>query len=89
VLHDAPHQRPDVQNLHGKRLNNVPKYKFSIGGQYDIDLPSMPFKAFVGANVRWQDDINFSLSQDPRTVQKAYTVTDLTVGIADRDGATS
>ena len=75
------------QNLHGARLNNVPKYKFSIGGQYDIDLPdSVPFKGFIGVNVRWQDDINFSLSQDPRTIQKAYSITDLNVGIADRDG---
>jgi iron complex outermembrane receptor protein len=70
-----------VQNLHGKRLNNTPKYKFSLGGQYDIDLPDMPFKGFVGATVRWQDDVNFALSQDPRTVQKAYSVADLTVGI--------
>jgi iron complex outermembrane receptor protein len=76
-----------VQNLHGARLNNVPKYKFSLGGQYDIDLPaSVPFKGFVGATVRWQDDINFSLSQDPRTIQKAYSITDLNVGIADRGG---
>jgi iron complex outermembrane receptor protein len=76
-----------VQNLKGKRLNNVPKYKFSLGGQYDIDLPeNLPFKAFVGATVRWQDDVNYSLSQDPRTVQKTYSITDLTLGIADRDG---
>jgi iron complex outermembrane receptor protein len=76
-----------VQNLKGKRLNNVPKYKFSLGGQYDIDLPeSVPFNAFVGATVRWQDDINFSLNQDPRTVQKAYSIVDMSLGIADREG---
>ena len=72
-----------VQNLHGKRLNNVPKFKFNIGGQYDIALPGMPFKGFVGATYRWQDDVNFSLSQDPRTVQKAYGIFDLTLGIND------
>ena len=76
-----------LQNLHGRPLNNLPKYKFSVGGQYDIDLPqNVPFKGFIGVNVRWQDDINFSLSQDPRTIQKAYSITDLNVGIADRDG---
>jgi iron complex outermembrane receptor protein len=75
------------QNLHGARLNNTPRYKFSVGGQYDIDLPdNVPFKAFVGATLRWQDDINFALSQDPRTVQKAYSIADLTVGITDRGG---
>lgn len=72
-----------VQNLAGKRLNNTPKFKFNIGGQYDIDLPGMPFKGFVGATYRWQDDVNFSLSQDPRTIQKAYGVVDLKLGIAD------
>jgi len=72
-----------VQNLAGKRLNNTPKFKFNIGGQYDIDLPGMPFKGFVGATYRWQDDVNFSLSQDPRTIQKAYSVVDLKLGITD------
>jgi iron complex outermembrane receptor protein len=84
--YSTPRTNGRVQNLHGKRLNNVPKYKFNIGGQYDIDLPGMPFKAFVSANVRWQDDINFSLSQDPRTIQKAYGITDLTLGLADIQG---
>ncbi len=72
-----------VQNLAGKRLNNTPKFKFNIGGQYDIALPGMPFKGFVGATYRWQDDVNFSLSQDPRTIQKAYGVVDLKLGITD------
>jgi iron complex outermembrane receptor protein len=72
-----------VQNLAGKRLNNTPKFKFNIGGQYDIELPGMPFKGFVGATYRWQDDVNFSLSQDPRTIQKAYSVVDLKLGITD------
>jgi iron complex outermembrane receptor protein len=84
--YSTPRTNGRVQNLRGKHLNNVAKVKFNIGGQYDIDLPNMPFKAFVGANVRWQDDINFSLSQDPRTVQKAYGITDLTLGIADIGG---
>lgn len=75
-----------VQNLAGKRLNNTPKFKFNIGGQYDIELPGMPFKGFVGATYRWQDDVNFSLSQDPRTIQKTYGILDLKVGITDREG---
>lgn len=87
VCYSTPRTNGRVQNLHGKRLNNVPKYKFSLGGQYDIDLPqNVPFKAFVGANVRWQDDINFSLNQDPRTIQKAYSIVDMNLGIADREG---
>jgi iron complex outermembrane receptor protein len=84
--YSGPRTNGRVQNLHGKRLNNTPKYKFSLGGQYEIELPNMPFKGFVGATVRWQDDVNFALSQDPRQVQKAYSVTDLTLGVAANDG---
>lgn len=87
VCYNTPRTNGRVQNLHGKRLNNVPEYKFSVGGQYDIDLPdNVPFKGFIAATLRWQDDINFGLSQDPRTIQKAYSITDLSAGITDRDG---
>jgi iron complex outermembrane receptor protein len=82
----TPRTNGRVQNLHGKRLNNTPKYKFSVGGQYEIELPNMPFKGFVGATVRWQDDVNFALNQDPRTIQKAYSVADLTLGVTANDG---
>lgn len=82
TCYTTPRTNGRVQNLHGKRLNNTPKFKFNIGGQYDIEIPGMPFKGFVGATYRWQDDVNFSLSQDPRTIQKAYGIVDLKLGIA-------
>jgi iron complex outermembrane receptor protein len=75
-----------VQNLKGKRLNNVPKYKFNVGGQYDFAVPGTPVDAFVALNYSWQDEVNFSLSQDPRTVQDAYGVTDLSLGVQDSTG---
>jgi iron complex outermembrane receptor protein len=34
---------------------------------------------------RWQDDVNFSLSQDPLTVQKAYGIADFSIGINDNN----
>ena len=78
---DATNSR--VQDLQGKRLNNVPKYKFNIGGQYDFAVPRMPFDGFAAFAYRWQDDVNFTLSQDPRTVQKAYGTADFSVGVSD------
>jgi iron complex outermembrane receptor protein len=53
-----------VQDLRGKPLNNVPKYKFNIGGEYDQPLGSLPFAAFASVAYRWQDDVNFNLSFD-------------------------
>jgi len=72
-----------VQNLAGKPLNNVPKVKLNVGGEYDQPLPGMPFAGFLGFAYRWQSDVNFSLSQDPRTVQQAYGIGDFTLGIND------
>jgi iron complex outermembrane receptor protein len=81
---DATNSR--VQNLAGKRLNNVPKYKLNLGGEYSHALPSTTWEGFVGFAYRWQDDVNFSLSQDPRTIQKAYGIADLSLGVNDSDG---
>ena len=53
---DATNSR--VQDLRGKRLNNVPKYKLNIGGEYDQPLGSLPFAAFASVAYRWQDDVN-------------------------------
>ena len=72
-----------VQNLAGKPLNNVPKFKFDLGGEYDQPLPGMPFGAFAGFDYRWQSAVNFSLSQDPVTVQRAYGIADFSLGIND------
>jgi len=81
---DATNSR--VQDLRGKPLNNVPKYKFNIGGEYDQPLGSLPFEAFASVAYQWQNAVNFSLSQDPRTVQGAYGIADFTIGINDNNG---
>jgi iron complex outermembrane receptor protein len=81
---DATNSR--VQDLRGKPLNNVPKYRFNIGGEYDQPLGSLPFAAFAAVAYRWQDDVNFNLNQDPRTVQKAYGIADFSIGINDNNG---
>jgi len=81
---DATNSR--VQDLRGKPLNNVPKFKLNIGGEYDQPLGSLPFEAFATVAYQWQDAVNFSLSQDPRTVQKGYGIADFTIGINDNNG---
>jgi iron complex outermembrane receptor protein len=81
---DATNSR--VQNLAGKPLNNVPKFKFNVGGEYDQPLGSLPFGAFATVAYSWQDDVNFSLNQDPRTVQKAYGIANFGIGINDNNG---
>ncbi len=49
-------------------------------------MPGTPLDGFVGLTYRWQDEVNFALSQDPRQIQKAYGVTDMNLGVSDADG---
>ena len=75
-----------VQNLAGKTLPNAPTWKINAGGQYDLPLDGWSFGGFFGADYRWQSDTQFSLNQDPYTIQKAYGIANLRAGIADNDG---
>jgi iron complex outermembrane receptor protein len=74
----------NVQNLAGKTLPNAPKIRLNLGGQYDLPLPSQRFNGFVAANIRYQSRTQFSLSQDPMTVQGAYSITNLSMGLKDK-----
>jgi iron complex outermembrane receptor protein len=74
-----------VQDLRGKPLNNVPKFKGNMGGEYDQPLGSLPFEGFLTFAYRIQSKVNFSLSQDPRTVQGGYGIADFGVGIHDKN----
>jgi iron complex outermembrane recepter protein len=76
----------NVQDLAGKTLPNAPKVKLNLGGQLDVPLPALPFDGFIAATTRYQGRTQFSLNQDPRTIQGAYNVTNLTFGAADRHG---
>lgn len=70
-----------VQNLAGKPLSNTPKFKFNIGGEYAFGEASAAVRPFVGFNYRWQKALNYSLNQDPATLQPAYGILDLQAGM--------
>jgi iron complex outermembrane receptor protein len=72
-----------AQNLAGARLNNVPLNKFDLGGEYDHALWGLPFGGFLTFDYRWQSAVNFSLSQDPRTIQGSYGIANFSAGIND------
>ena len=78
-----PGNTTNFQNLAGKPLNNVPLNKFDVGGEYDHGLWGLPFGGFLTFDYSWQSAINFSLNQDPRTVQGAYGIANFSAGIND------
>lgn len=73
------------QNLAGARLSNAPSWKANVVGDYAIELPSLPFDANISLGYSWQSKVQYQLSQDPTTIQKAYGIADLNIGIKERD----
>jgi iron complex outermembrane recepter protein len=74
-----------VQDLSGKDLNNSPDWKFNLGAEYDLPLPSLPFDGFITAAYTWQDELNFSLSNNPITVHDSYGLANFSLGITERE----
>jgi iron complex outermembrane receptor protein len=76
----------NVQDLAGKTLPNAPKVKLNLGGQLDLPLAAMPFNGFIAGTTRYQSRTQYSLNQDPNTIQGAYSITNLSIGAADKGG---
>jgi iron complex outermembrane receptor protein len=66
------------QNLAGATLPNAPKWKMNIGMDFTQPIGAYEF-IFSGAYA-YQTKVNFSLNQDPATVQKAYGVVNVSGG---------
>ena len=76
---------PAFQNLAGRRPPQAPKWKLNGTLDYGHDLGSLPFQGVVQAAATYQSRINYSLSQDPETVQGGYTIVNLSAGIRNRE----
>jgi iron complex outermembrane receptor protein len=74
-----------LQDLSGKRLSNAPRWKFNVGGTYDVLLPDMPFDGFVQADVSYQSEVNFDLLSNPLLEQGAYALVNGSIGIDQKD----
>lgn len=72
---------PARQNLAGKRLPSAPEWKINAGWEYEFGLGSLPFDGTFAGSYVWQSEQNFSLNQDPVTIQDSYGVLNLSAGI--------
>lgn len=72
------------QNLAGGVLPDVAELKYSISGRYQRGLGGSAWDGFVQVGYQWQDDIQFALTQDPRTIQDAYGVANLSFGLVNK-----
>lgn len=75
-----------AQDLSGATLPNSPEWKFSASARQTIPLSNLPFDAFIQANGSYQSEIQYALTQDPRTIQDGYALINSAIGIEDKDG---
>lgn len=75
-----------LQDLRGAEVPNSPDLKIQISGRYEI-VTALPVDFFVAGNVATQSSVQFSLNQNPRTVQDGYTIANLNVGVQNKEGS--
>jgi iron complex outermembrane receptor protein len=74
------------QDLSGGVLPGSPDWKLNLMLSYTIPTDSLSFDWMLAANLTAQDDIQYSVTQDPYTEQDGYEVLDLTAGLHDKSG---
>ena len=83
---EDPDCRPNgTKDLGGGDLTNSPDWKFNANGRYDLELDNLPFDMFLTGAYRWQDEVQFSITQNPNTIQDSYGIFDASIGFTDKD----
>ncbi|MEL1249284.1 TonB-dependent receptor [Aurantiacibacter gilvus] len=76
-----------AQDLAGAPLPNAPDLRLTAFARQYIPLgDSAPVDLYVQTNLIYQSEVQWSLNQDPRTLQDGYAVVNGAIGIEDRDG---
>ena len=73
-------------DMDGSNAPNTPELKYNIAMDIDMPLGNMPFDAYASVTYIWQDDVIFTLNQDPLTVQDDYGLLDIAFGFIDKEG---
>ena len=63
----------------------APEMKLSADVNYTHQLGSSPFQALATASYSYQSKVNYSLNQDPQTIQKGFGTLNLTAGVRNAD----
>jgi iron complex outermembrane recepter protein len=73
-----------TQNIDNGTLPISPEWKYTVMADYQLALDSMPFNGFANFLYTWQDDVLFTIDQNPTQVQDSYGIANLRVGIQDK-----
>ena len=75
-------------NAKGLSIAGVPDWVYGLSAVYERPL-TPDLRGFFQANWNWQSDINYAISGDPGTIQKAYGLLGGRVGVSAPDKAWS
>jgi iron complex outermembrane receptor protein len=73
------------QDLSGARVPNAPRWSISASAGYEQRLDDR-LSLFLGGTMSYRSAVNFSLNQDPNTVQPGYTIVNANIGVGPSDG---
>ena len=73
------------KDLSGGTLPNAPDTKFFLSGSQNFDLRGTGWNGAVRLSYSWQDDVQFSLAQNPNTIQDAYGLLHASVSLKSPD----
>ena len=74
-----------VQNVRDGILPNSPTWRFNINPRYEQSI-SDSLKGYVDLSLGYQSKVNFTVEQDPLTVQPGYATVDASIGIKPEGG---
>jgi iron complex outermembrane receptor protein len=74
---------PAHQSISGATAPNAPKVKVTANFDWAHPVGGGSLETIIKGSYTYQTRINFALTQDPQTVQKAYGVLNLSAGVRD------
>ena len=61
----------ESQDLSGKPLALLPEWKLTLAARYETEFPGQDFSFYFRPALTWQDEVQYSINQDPRTTRDA------------------
>jgi len=62
-------------------LPNAPDTKIFVGANYETSVGNGDYIGYASLNYNWQSDVQYSLNQNPLTIQDSYGTANFSIGV--------
>ncbi|VAV86601.1 TonB-dependent receptor [hydrothermal vent metagenome] len=73
------------QSISGGTLPNAPDTKIFVGANYEAPVGNGDFIGYTSLNYSWQSEVQYSLNQNPLTIQDSYGTANFSIGVRNAD----